>query len=690
MDIDIIALFGALWRGKWFLVLCLVVGVFAGGYYGYKIAVPQYRATATISFLSTRAQNVSGVDSVVSGLRGDLVTMNTEIAVMQSRQLVGKLVDALDLSQYPEFNPWLRELNPYTVRNFPKYLMGKLEKPQMPADEIVRRTATAIAIGKISVVNSRGTLVLRISATTENGPLSAAIANKLAELYILDQIETKFAATEQATAWLSGRVAELKTELEEIEANVKDFDAQTDLVSPEALAALRFQFKDNRDRLDETRVERERLAARVTELETAQSSGDFERLAELANDRTLDRVLSTVDLESATGQEAFFARYRQVIIRSKLGVNRADEQIVALERSLEDLEAAIDKQSVDLVALQQLKREAEATKTIYEFFFGRLKETSAREGLHQADSRILSEAVPGGYFAPRKNRIMFITGIIGLLLGAGLLILRELLQNSFRTSEELEEATGYTVMGSIPRVPAKSRRDVLSYVLNKPNSALAESVRNLRTSIMLSNVDDPPQIVMLTSSVPGEGKTTQSLILAQNMSALGKRVLLIEGDVRRRKFADYLDTNKSGSIVSVLAGGTELAEAVQPIAEIGADVLAGEKSKVNAADLFASKSFENLLADARSRYDSIIIDTPPVLIVPDARVIGQFADAILYSVHWDKTPRSQVVQGLRMFESVGLKVTGLSLTQVDPKGLKRYGYGRYGAYGYYKSGYYDN
>lgn len=689
-DINLFALAGALWRGKWIIAACLVLGMIAGGYYGYRVAVPLYRATATISFLPTRQQNVSGAESVVSGLRGDLVTMNTEIAVMRSRKLVGKLVEELELTKLPEFNPWLRKVNPYTLRNFPRFVLGQLKQPEMPAPEVILQVVTSVTIEKISVANSRGSLVLLVSVTTQNGPLSATMANKLSELYILDQIETKFAATEQATTWLSDRVTELKAELEEIETRVKAFDAETKLVSVDALEALRNQLKDNRERLEATKALQDPLSTRVKALTAAQAGRDFLRMSEIANDRILDRVVTTVDLASGEGQAAFKARYGQILQRAELDLRRATEQADLIEASLDGLTAEIVRQSADLVTLQQLEREAEASKLIYEFFLGRLKEASAQQGIHQADSRILSEAVPGGYFSPRKNRIMAMTGFLGLLLGAGFLLLRELLQNTFRTSEDLETATGYTVMGSIPRVSAKQRGDVLNYVLEKPTSALAESIRNLRTSIMLSNVDNPPQVLMLTSSLPGEGKTTQSLILAQNMSALGKRVLLIEGDVRRRVFSQYFNTKRNANLVAVITGQVRLEDAVLHVAEIGADVLAGEKTKVNAADLFASKSFEGFLNQARGQYDFIIIDTPPVLVVPDARVIGQFVDAILYSVHWDKTSKTQVKQGLHMFQSVGLKVTGLSMTHVDPKGMKRYGYGKYGAYSAYSSGYYDN
>lgn len=689
-EIDLLAHAAALWRGKQWIALCFAIGMFGGGFYGYRIAVPLYESTATVAFLSTRKEDISGINNVVSDLGRDAVTMNTEVEVVRSRKLIGKLVDELKLAELAEFNPWLREPNPYTIRNFPKFLLGQLEQPKMPDAERVRTVAIDIATSKISVIPGRGSLILSILATTENSRLSADMANKLVEIYIFDQIETKFLATQQATTWLSDRVSELKVELETAEARIKEFEAQTKLVSVEALAGLRNQVKELRDRLAETTVVEQDLERRLAALAVARDDRDFLRMAELADDRVLDRVMSTMDLEAEEGRTTFMARFSQVFERVDLEKRRADEQRAVMSNSIDDLSRQIDTQSVDLVNLQQLRREADANRLIYEFFLGRLKEASAQQGIQQAESRVLSEAVPRGFISPRKNRIMAITGFIGLLFGSALVLGRELLQNTFRTSEELEEKTGYTVMGNIPKIPAKQRLDVLQYVIEKPTSALAEAVRNLRTSLLLSNVDTPPQIVMITSSLPGEGKTTQSLVLAQNMAALGKRVLLIEGDVRRQVFSQYFDYKPQASLVSVLTGEASLEEAVVSADPIGVDILMGAKSKVNAADLFSSHSFAALLKTLRARYDFIVIDTPPVLVVPDARVIGQHVDAILYSVHWDKTTKTQVKQGLQMFESIGLKIAGLSLAQVDPKGMKRYGYGKYGAYNAYGAGYYSN
>ena len=342
--------------------------------------------------------------------------------------------------------------------------------------------------------------------------------------------------------------------------------------------------------------------------------------------------------------------------------------------------------------MQQFSREAEAIRLLYEYFLTRLKETAAQQGIQQADSRILSNAVVAVDAAsPKKSLILAMSGILGAMLGVGLVLLNEARNNGFRTARDLEAHAGYTVLGQIPQIPARNRQNILKYLSEKPTSAAAEAVRNLRASVMPSNVDNPPQVIVSTSSVPGEGKTTNSLALAQNLMGLGKSVLLIEGDIRRRTFTQYFDDLPGHGLVSVLSGETSLEESVYRSKDFGADILVGDKTSTNAADLFASDKFKSLIMELRKTYDAIIIDTPPVLVVPDARIIAQVADAVLFTVHWDKTSKPQVDESLRMFHNSNQRITGLVLAQINPKRMKAYGYGgRYGAYAGYGAKYYTN
>lgn len=691
-EIDLMGLLRTLWRGKLWLALCAAVALFLGGYYAFVSAVPSYTSTAVV-MLESRKEQVVDLGSVMTGLGGDQVTINTEVEVIRSRGLLKKLVQQLGLVEDPEFNPALRPDDGLSVGSLireviggVRNLVGKQEEDRGRSreDSTLNRVIDNLT-RQISVSNVRESYVFEVTATSEDAEKSALIANTLAKLYILEQVEVKYAATEQATEWLTDRVGKLQVELQEAVARVKEFNAGTTLISPEALVGLNRQLKETRDRLRELKTTHQIAQVQLSALKTARAASSAEEKARIIDDPTLTRLLQVVDGDDSA---AFDARVQQILERAQVDVTRAANQISVLENSIQTQEAKIARQSADLVTLQQLEREAEASRLIYDYFLNRLKQTSIQQGIQQADSRLLSNAVvPLRPSAPRKALILALSLILGALGGIAIVLGREFSQKTFRLAEDLEAKTGYSVLGQIPEVPARKRSNVLKYLRDKPTSAAAEAIRNLRTSILLSDLDHPPKIIMSTSSIPGEGKTTQSIALTQNLALMGKKVLLIEGDMRRRIFAEYFDVTEKQGLMAVLSGEASLEAAVINEPTLNADMLVADKTSTNAADVFSSDRFRSFLGELRERYDYVIIDTPPVLAVPDARVIGQWVDAIIYTVRWDSTSQRQVREGLRAFEGVNIRVSGLVLGQISSRGMKRYGYGdSYGAY----NSYYDN
>jgi succinoglycan biosynthesis transport protein ExoP len=219
---------------------------------------------------------------------------------------------------------------------------------------------------------------------------------------------------------------------------------------------------------------------------------------------------------------------------------------------------------------------------------------------------------------------------------------------------------------------------------------VSEAVRNLRTSILMTNPNQVKQVIMLTSSVPKEGKTILSFALAQNMLGLGKRILLIEADIRRCTHSVEIDRNNTVALLDLMVADKKWKEVNLYVEELGFDILTATRSNENAADLFASERFSKLLTELREYYDYIIIDSPPVLAVPDARLIGTITDANIYVVEWNKTTRAEVVQGLEMLTNIGVNTIGLVLNQVDTQKAKSYG--STGSYGYGVNGseYYES
>lgn len=685
--IDLGALLGALWRGKLIIMLAALTAIFIGGYYAYIAATPMYRSTAVV-MLNNREEQVVDIGNVLGGLGSDTDVVNTEVEILKSRSLLAKVVDDLDLTEDPEFNAALREPSTFSrIRSQVKALLLPSPENSGPSDTRQKQATIDALLASLTIRNVPQSLVFQVTVETSSAEKSARIADTLVDLYILNQLEVKFEATEQATTWLTERVTDLQIELEEAEERVKDFRASTSLVNQEQLEGLEVQVKDMRERIANTRADQEALQTRLASVRAA---GTPQEQAEVTGDRQLQSLLPRIDDPAIN--DSFEARVSQIEARLQADIARDEAQISSLQDSLTTLEQQIDQQSEDLIELQQLTREAEASRLLYEYFLARLKETSAQRGVQQADSRMISPAVvPPQAAAPRKSLILAVSAILGLMIGAAFVLIREARNQAFRNASQLEGATGYATIGQLPLIPARRRKDAIAYLKEKPSSAAAEAVRNLRTSVMLSDVDNPPKVIMTSSAVSGEGKTTVALSLAMNFSTMGKKVLLIEGDIRRRVFGQYLQSDQSEGLVTVLTGSKSFDDVVIHSELLGADVLLGDKGQSNAADIFSSERFATLLADLRNRYEVIIVDTPPVLIVPDARVIAQNVDAAVFVVRWDRTEKEQVTAALREFESVGKPVNGLVLNQISPKGMKRYGYGsNYGPYSNYGSKYYVN
>ncbi|MGH1367666.1 MAG: GumC family protein [Maritimibacter sp.] len=667
-DINLIAVAGILWRGApWIAAATALFGLF-GVYLVLWHLEPRYTANAKVAF-ENRQETLINLDSVVSGISGDQTSINTEVEILRSRELIGKLVDRLDLQNEPRLNPYL-------------------DSPQEVAPEREREVLINNVLSAIRVGNLRSSFVFSISAVSGDPKLSQRLANGLADLYIDDQLEVKFEATAKASAWLGERVGTLRIELEEAQEAVKTFTATTGIVTPEEVAAVNRQVDEARERLQDARTREMDLKSKLVALEEAQATGDPLKMAAALGDASLITLA-----QNGADRDTFMSRLNAQAARATLEANRAAQQASGLESSLSTLEERYDQKSRALVTLEQLSREADASKAIYEYFLTRLKETSVQEGIQQAESRVLSYApLPTIQSFPKKKRTVAFYLLIGAILGSVGVLLREFLRNGYRDATELEADFAIPVLGQVPLIPASERKDVLTYLQDKPTSAAAEAVRNLRTSLLLSNIDTPAKVILSTSCGPSEGKTTNALALAQNFAGLGHKVLLVEGDTRRPMFSQYFASDLTpGSLLNVLTGEADFRDEVRSIASIGIDFLGGGQIKANAADVFSSERFEGLMKEARDAYDIIIIDTPPVLLVPDARVIAAQADAVLFTVKWNDTSKAQIKEALRLFDIADQKVSGFVLSQIDPKRMGKYGYGgRYGAYGYHGDEYYSS
>jgi len=688
-EIDLLALVRTVWRAKWLILFFASISTALGYYYVSEVATPTFVAETSVALESEQNQIID-LESIISGIGTDQSTMNTEVEVLRSRELIISLVEAMNLTTDPYFNGTLVEPSPYSIAGLRQSILGTPNATPL-SDQQIRDRVVDRVLSSLSVSNLRQSFVFRIRFETDSPSKSAQMADTLAELYIAAQLTAKFDATESAIGFLTDRAARLQEDLEVAENAVKDFATNNDLVTRETLALKNRQLSELRERQAATLEQVENLQLRIARLETALSSSDpVAFLIDLDEPEliALARRIGT----AGYGEDDFVSSLSNAIGQLRIELERERNQTAILDASAERLRVDIETESNNLLTFEQLQRETEANRLLYEYFLSRLKEAAVQQGIQQPDARILSRAtMPRGQASPRTSMVLAMSFILGAMLGAAIALFRELANNSVRTAEELETVTGKVVSGQIPRAKLRRRKDLLDYLSKKPNSPFSEAIRNLRTSILLSNVDEPPKVIMLTSSVPNEGKTTIALSLSENLCKIGKKVLLIEADIRRRTFNQYFDVNVETSLVeSVTAGGSGAIAVSDSMSVKGLDMVFGGKTAINAADFFSSDKFESYIERARAQYDYVIIDTPPVLVVPDARIIGRHSDAIVYCVHWDKTPKAQPVNGIRSLEGINLKVHSLILSQIDPAGMKRYGYGEsYGGYAKGGSGYYD-
>ena len=667
---------GILWRGRFVLLASTLIALVLGAAYIFYVATPVYKSTATL-VLETRQEQVVDLQGVISGLSPDSSTVTTEVEVLRSRGLATKVVEALKLIDDPEFNVTLR---PESVKD--KLLaIARSVVPNPDATDAPQATeaqAKASVVDELlqrqSVQNVSNSLVFHVSVLSKSAEKAALIANTFAEAYISDQLQVKNDAALQATDWLTERVGELQVELEKSETAVRAFRTETDLIDADALALLDRQQKEVRARLEAARAELENKRAYDARL----SGASDREVAELTQNATLLRILSEADEQLTAEQKAAFDMIAQRLRdQSARDLQQTAQQIATLDSTAKALQQRVDAQSADLIVLDQLVREAQASRLLYEYFLNRMKETSAQQGIQQADSRVLSQAVaPTNAALPRVSLVMAATGLAGFLIGAAFCISRAMaVAGGFHSSSQMEAVTGKAVFGEVPRIRARKRSRFFTYIREHPTSAIAEAFRNLRTSVFMSKSDARPRVILVSSALSGEGKSATCLALAHQMSELGSKILLVDADTRRGGLASYLGVSQpEHSLTEALRDDLDWRQAVIPAAAPNLDFVHGGTGLANIPDYFAKQWFPAFIDEALKQYDTIVIDTPPVLLVTDARILARVADVILFVVRWNSTSQQQVQDGIKKFESLGYPVSGLVMSMLDARGMRRYGY----------------
>jgi len=712
-------------RRRW-PILSVAVGVTVAATLIAFQLTPRYTAEAVL-MLDLRKNQVVDMQAVMSGLPPETAAVRSEVDVLSSRSIAEKVADRLNLAADPEFNPALQtdkgplsRLHPreWIPGSWLEVLTGRAATPTDP-DQVAadQRTALVDAVREgFRVSNDGRSYSLRITYTSLDPRKAARIANGFAEVYLTDQLEAKFEATRRANDWLSNRLTELQEQVRISEQAVQTFREQNNLIQAKGGTVSAQQLTELNSQLVIARTERGQAEARLRAAQRVTSTGQaveaaadviasplIQRLreqesqvrrreAELSNrygprHPTMINVRAELaDLRQKIGEEV-----RRIVqgLENELEVTRAKE--ASLQATLNELQGISGDNARAEVQLRELERQAEANRVLYENFLSRSKETREQQDLQAADARLISPAVaPTRPSFPNKKLIVMLGGLGGLMMGLLTALALERLDRGFRGAPQVEGALGVPVLAQVPSLAGKTKSKPEDYVLEKPMSSFAEALRSLRTALHYSNVDEPPKVVVVTSTIPREGKSTLCLSFSRAAARAGSRVLLIDADLRRPRIAKAMGVEARGNLAQLLAGEKSAAEVVQVDEASGAHMITARPDTPNPQDLLSSRQMEKFIEGARGLYDLIIIDTPPVLAVSDAAAVSKIADVVLYVVHWGSTAREMVATGVKQLRSYNAPIAGVVLSQVDLKKHARYGYGDYGYYyGKYRE-YYQN
>jgi capsular exopolysaccharide synthesis family protein len=718
-------------RRKWWLILP-TVGAIGATLVAIERMTPIYESSALV-MINPREQKVVDIEAVLSGGFSDAASVESELYVLQSRDLARRVVtdlsegfarreaelaaeqvtfderieairawgvvpDAL-LQAVVDLRAWLKDL----ATPAPD-LVAAAEASTEPSDPEAERLAREIAILQTNMeVGLMGrSRVLQVTYSDESPTFAALVANRIVNEYVVQQLETEYDATRRASSWLNDRLGELKSKVEESEQQVQRFRTGSVI-------------RDGRDGTvltQEITTVTTQLAAAQDQLRTAQARlGSMESLLGRDGMRAVSGMLTdrvVIDLRSKVQelrgrqtemQNAYLPRHPTMLslaaelenaersldreTRNILQSQRAE--VDALQSRVRELERALASRQTELatvneaeVELRALQREADADRTLLDMFLARYKETE-QTGWQQPYASVISTAtVPASPVFPNEKLLLAFAAVLGLGAGFALLLARELLDRGIHSTQEVRSELGQVSLAAVPRprrIPFVSP-PVQDLVLKRPNSRFSEAIRGLLTNVLIQQRRaNLGACVMLTSSVAGEGKSVIATALARVAAVPGKTVLVIDADLARPRLDRYFGLANGPGLADVIDGRVELDKAIQKDAATGVHVLPAGRLARTPASYMRSRALREIVAEMKRRYDVVLVDAAPVLALSDVVLVGKAVDACVFVVRWNRTRGLVARHALDRLAGGGVAITGVVLNQIDEKRAAKYVYG---------------
>jgi capsular exopolysaccharide synthesis family protein len=707
-------------RRRHVVLVATVVAITSAGFIALKTLTPTFTSIAVI-VLSARQDNVVDMQKAYLQTQSDAVT-RSEADALQSRTLVDRVIDRENLVNDPEFNVYARPFKPNLLTRsgiadrlpgfLARHLRNKPLDPSRLTEAQLKYGVASRVLKALDVTGDTKTYTVRVSFTSADAEKASRIANAFVEEYLKSQVDDRIAAANRAAGWINAHLAELKTHVDSADRAVEAFREANNIVDyPSAQAegntlALQ-QIQNIAHELATARATRAQLEAAHQEVEKLIANPDYAlsapavasapvvenlhiqevtaaaRLAELSGTYADGHPL-IIDAKSALKKlrEQLKVEARRAVQQLEVQMHQAQASEAQLQARLDQLTAARHGENRVLPRLRQLEAEQASARSIYNTFQTGLYRAIVEDGVPAPRGRIIQRAYPTDWPSfPNIPVYLAVIFVASVMVGVGAVFVAEARDKSFRTADALEDALGMPVLGMTLLAPKRLRRlvrrraPISGEVLAEPTSAMSEAVRHARAAIALTHRERPPKVVMVTSAVPGEGKTTFALMLARLSAQAGKRVLAIEAELRKPTFAEEFDRLPEKGLAEYLLGRAALEEVVGVDPASGVNFIAIRERSKFAGELLGSPQMAALLRQVSGDYDLVVVDTPPAMIVADAFELGHMMDSAVLVVKWGSTPRHMVLDAARKLRLAGVPLDGAVMTQVDSRRYASYGQG---------------
>jgi capsular exopolysaccharide synthesis family protein len=671
------------------LVLAITAAVLALDATYTFLKTPLYTATATV-FYAPKKQEL-GKDTT-SSAQDDVArdqAVDTQVEVVKSPSLADEVITSLHLDEDPD----------YALKDKER----KLE-PALQRDALIDHVVKDLKVKRIGQ-----TLLLSIGFTNKSPTKASRIANAFAETYIKRQIDVKVNGAGNSNTLLNAQIDEMRQKVETAEAAVEQYKAANNLLSSDQGPLTQQQITQLDSQLAAAKsaeAEAEaRLRAAQRQLKGGGSGGDVgaalgsQTITDLRQQRA--QISATVaDLEGRYGPRhpdllkaqrqlsdidaQIQAEINRIISNLSAQVDVTHSQTASVQASIDQAKGQLVSGNAASVKLNELERDADAARTLYESVLTRVKETAAQQAVSQADSRIDSPAAPPSEPSSPNKPLNFLLGLVaGLGLGIAAAFIVERWNAKLTSVDDVEGKLGLPFLGSIPTssssIDKPTTKNPIDAVVAHPLSGFAEAFRGLGTTLIHGATDAPVRVIAVTSAVPEEGKTTTSICLMRVLALGGTKTVLVDCDLRRRSTNVLFNDEPELGLIEVLDGRATIDQVLRVDEKSGAYVVPLTKGSHLSKSPFSGTAIDVFLEDLKSRFDCVILDTPPLLPVVDTRLLAQKVDALALLVRWRVTPMRAVRAAIHELEAVNAPITGIALTLVNVQSQSYSGYG-YQAY----------